>query len=214
MEKLHNLDAILVAPGFGSRGIEGKIDAIRYAREKKIPFFGICLGMQMACVEYARNVLGLTKAHSTEMNPDTDQGVIAMMEEQKKITQMGGTMRLGAYACELRPDSRTASVYGTTTISERHRHRYEFNNEYLEAFEQAGMLPIGRNPETGLVEIMELKDHPFYIGVQFHPEYKSTVENPHPLFVAFVKAAKEAQEQRNNLAHALYEQSVVEGRDN
>ncbi len=214
VEKLHNLDAILVAPGFGSRGIEGKIDAIRYAREKKIPFFGICLGMQMACVEYARNVLGFTKAHSTEMNPDTDQGVIAMMEEQKKITQMGGTMRLGAYVCELRPDSRTASIYGTTTISERHRHRYEFNNEYLEAFEQAGMLPIGRNPETGLVEIMELKDHPFYIGVQFHPEYKSTVENPHPLFVAFVKAAKEAQEQRNNLAHALYEQSVVEGRDN
>ena len=210
-EKLHNLDAILVAPGFGSRGIEGKIDAIRYARERKIPFFGICLGMQMACVEFARNVLGLSKAHSTEMNPDTDQGVIAMMEEQKKITQMGGTMRLGAYACELRSDSRTASVYGSTTISERHRHRYEFNNEYLESFERSGMVPVGRNPETGLVEIVELQDHPFYIGVQFHPEYKSTVENPHPLFVAFVKAAKEAQEQRNGHGHALYEKSVAEG---
>jgi len=210
IEKLHNLDAILVAPGFGSRGIEGKIDAIRYAREKKIPFFGICLGMQMACVEFARNVLGLSKAHSTEMNPDTDQGVIAMMEEQKNITQMGGTMRLGAYACELRSDSRTASVYGSTNISERHRHRYEFNNEYLEAFEQAGMTPVGRNPETGLVEIVELKNHPFYVGVQFHPEYKSTVENPHPLFVAFVKAAKEAQEQRNG-HHAHYEKSVAEG---
>jgi CTP synthase len=210
IEKLHNLDAILVAPGFGSRGIEGKIDAIRYAREKKIPFFGICLGMQMACVEFARNVLGLSKAHSTEMNPDTDQGVIAMMEEQKNITQMGGTMRLGTYACELRSDSRTASVYGSTNISERHRHRYEFNNEYLEAFEQAGMTPVGRNPETGLVEIVELKNHPFYVGVQFHPEYKSTVENPHPLFVAFVKAAKEAQEQRNG-HHAHYEKSVAEG---
>lgn len=210
IEKLHNLDAILVAPGFGSRGIEGKIDAIRYAREKKIPFFGICLGMQMACVEFARNVLGLDKAHSTEMNPDTDQGVIAMMEEQKNITQMGGTMRLGTYACELRSDSRTASVYGSTNISERHRHRYEFNNEYLDAFEQAGMTPVGRNPETGLVEIVELKNHPFYVGVQFHPEYKSTVENPHPLFVAFVKAAKEAQEQRNG-HHAHYEKSVAEG---
>ncbi|MBS1586315.1 MAG: CTP synthase [Bacteroidetes bacterium] len=210
IEKLHNLDAMLVAPGFGSRGIEGKIDAIRYAREKKIPFFGICLGMQMACVEFARNVLGLSKAHSTEMNPDTDQGVIAMMEEQKNITQMGGTMRLGAYACELRSDSRTASIYGSTHISERHRHRYEFNNEYLEAFEQAGMTPVGRNPETGLVEIVELKNHPFYVGVQFHPEYKSTVENPHPLFVAFVKAAKEAQEQRNG-HHAHYEKSVAEG---
>ena len=214
IEKLHNLDAILVAPGFGSRGIEGKIDAIRYAREKKIPFFGICLGMQMACVEFARNVLGLSKAHSTEMNPDTDQGVIAMMEEQKNITQMGGTMRLGAYACELSPASRTASIYGSTAISERHRHRYEFNNEYLGAFEEAGMIPVGRNPETGLVEIVELRDHPFFVGVQFHPEYKSTVENPHPLFVAFVKAAKEAQEQRNGLGHAVYEKSAVEGRDN
>lgn len=211
IEKLHNLDAILVAPGFGSRGIEGKIDAIRYAREKKIPFFGICLGMQMACVEFARNVLGLTKAHSTEMNPDTEQAVIAMMEEQKNITQMGGTMRLGAYACELKPGSRTASVYGATGISERHRHRYEFNNEYLDAFEQAGMTAAGTNPETGLVEIVELQNHPFYVGVQFHPEYKSTVENPHPLFVAFVKAAKEAQELRNGIGQVLYQRSVAEG---
>ncbi|RYZ47560.1 MAG: CTP synthase [Sphingobacteriales bacterium] len=211
-EKLQNLDAVLVAPGFGSRGIEGKIDAIRYARENKIPFFGICLGMQMACVEFARNVLGLEKAHSTEMNSDTDQGVICMMEDQKKITQMGGTMRLGSYECELRSGSRTASVYGTTNITERHRHRYEFNNEYLEAYEKAGMIPVGKNPKTGLVEIVEIPDHPFFVGVQFHPEYKSTVENPHPLFVAFVKAAKEAQELRNTEAiHPAFEQTVVEG---
>jgi len=210
-EKLLNLDAVLVAPGFGSRGIEGKIDAIRYARENKIPFFGICLGMQMACVEFARNVLGLEKAHSTEMNSDTNQGVICMMEDQKQITQMGGTMRLGTYECELRPGSRTASIYGSTKINERHRHRYEFNNEYLDAYEKGGMIPVGKNPQTGLVEIVEVPDHPFFVGVQFHPEYKSTVENPHPLFVAFIKAAKEAQETRNGHAHALYEQSVVEG---
>jgi len=211
IEKLHNLDAILVAPGFGSRGIEGKIEAIRYARENKIPFFGICLGMQMACVEFARNVLGLGKAHSTEMNPDTDQGVIAMMEEQKNITQKGGTMRLGAYDCDLLSNSRTATIYGKTHISERHRHRYEFNNEYLEAFEKAGMKPVGKNPKTNLVEIVEIEDHPFYIGVQFHPEYKSTVENPHPLFVAFIKAAKEAQEHRNGHNHHIFEKTAAEG---
>ncbi len=211
-EKMENLDAVLVAPGFGSRGIEGKIDAIRYARENKIPFFGICLGMQMACVEFARNVLGMTKAHSTEMSSDTDEAVIAMMEDQKKITQMGGTMRLGSYDCELRTDSRTASIYGSTHISERHRHRYEFNNEYFDAYEKAGMIPVGKNTRTGLVEIVEIPDHPFFIGVQFHPEYKSTVENPHPLFTAFVKAAKEAQEQRNGRPkHPVYEQTVVEG---
>ena len=211
-EKLHNLDAMLVAPGFGSRGIEGKIDAIRYARENKIPFFGICLGMQMACVEFARNVLGVNNAHSTEMNPDTKDGVICMMEEQKKITQMGGTMRLGAYDCELTSNSRAASIYGATHISERHRHRYEFNNDYLESFEKAGMKPVGKNPKTGLVEIVEVPDHPFYVGVQFHPEYKSTVENPHPLFVAFVKAAKEAQEHRNGHTHppVAEKTSVVE----
>ena len=174
-DKLHNVDAILVAPGFGSRGIEGKIDAIRFARENKIPFFGICLGMQMACVEFARNVLGMAKAHSTEMDPDTDQGVICMMEEQKAITQMGGTMRLGSYECDLQDNSKTAGIYGSNTITERHRHRYEFNNEFLQAFENAGMTPVGKNPKTNLVEIVELKDHPFYVGVQFHPEYKSTV---------------------------------------
>jgi CTP synthase len=208
-EKLHNLDAILVAPGFGSRGIEGKIEAIRFARTGKIPFFGICLGMQMACVEFARNVLDMPKAHSTEMDPDTDQGVICMMEEQKTITQMGGTMRLGSYTCDLQEGSATRNIYGSASISERHRHRYEFNNEYLDAFEKAGLRPVGRNPKTNLVEIVELEDHPFYIGVQFHPEYKSTVESPHPLFVSFVKAAKEAQEQRNGFAKRPYEKSVV-----
>ncbi len=196
LEKLHQLDAILVAPGFGSRGIEGKIEAIRIAREQNIPFFGICLGMQMACVEFARNVLGMKGAHSTEMNPSTDAAIIAMMEEQKAITQMGGTMRLGAYACDLREGSHIAQLYQGHHISERHRHRYEFNNEYLSAFEEAGMIPSGINPDTGLVEIMEVEAHPFFIGTQFHPEYKSTVEHPHPLFVAFVKAAKEAQEAR------------------
>ncbi|MBS1772472.1 MAG: CTP synthase [Bacteroidetes bacterium] len=211
IEKLHNLDAILVAPGFGSRGIEGKIHAIRYARENKIPFFGICLGMQMACVEFARNVLGMSKAHSTEMNPDTTESVISMMEEQKNITQMGGTMRLGSYDCELTPDSKASSIYGSTHITERHRHRYEFNNEFYDAFEKAGMVPVGKNPKTGLVEIVEVPSHPFYVGVQFHPEYKSTVENPHPLFVAFVKAAKEAQERRNGHSHMVYQNSVAEG---
>ncbi len=196
-EKLHNLDAILVAPGFGSRGIEGKIDAIRFARVNNIPFFGICLGMQMACVEFARNVLNMEKAHSTEMDPDTEQGVICMMEEQKAVKQKGGTMRLGSYNCELQSDSAAAAIYGTTSIAERHRHRYEFNNSFAEAFANAGLMPVGRNPGTDLVEIVEIKNHPFFVGVQFHPEYKSTVENPHPLFVAFVKAAKEAQEQRN-----------------
>jgi CTP synthase len=210
-EKMHNLDAVLVAPGFGSRGIEGKIDAIRYARENNIPFFGICLGMQMACVEFARNVLGMSKAHSVEMDADTDQGVICMMEEQKTITHMGGTMRLGTYECELRSDSRAAKIYGTTNINERHRHRYEFNNDYLEAYENAGMIPVGKNPKSGLVEIVEIPSHPFFVGVQFHPEYKSTVENPHPLFVAFVKAAKEAQEKRNRVNRfAVLEHNVVQ----
>ncbi|MGC4056795.1 MAG: CTP synthase [Chitinophagaceae bacterium] len=194
IEKLQNIDAVLVAPGFGARGIDGKIDAIRYARENKIPFFGICLGMQMACVEFARNVLGHKQAHSTEMNPETMDPVICMMEDQKKVVNLGGTMRLGSYDCTLTEDSAVASAYGMTHISERHRHRYEFNNAYLADFESNGMRAVGKNPETGLVEIMEVKDHPFYIATQFHPEYKSTVENPHPLFVAFVKAAKEAQE--------------------
>jgi len=209
-EKMEQLDAVLVAPGFGSRGIEGKIDAIRFARENNIPFFGICLGMQMACVEFARNVLGLSNAHSIEMNSDTQDAVIDMMEEQKNITHMGGTMRLGAYECEMKSDSTSASIYNTTNITERHRHRYEFNNDYLEAFGKAGMTPVGKNPKSGLVEIMEIKKHPFFIGVQFHPEYKSTVENPHPLFVAFIKAAKENAEMRGASKQPAFERSAVE----
>jgi CTP synthase len=210
LEKLKNIDAILVAPGFGNRGIEGKIDAIRYARESKIPFFGICLGMQMACVEFARNVLGLKDAHSTEMNLGTGNPVISMMEDQKKVVNMGGTMRLGSYECVLRSDSVSATAYGQTHITERHRHRYEFNNDYLETFDKNGMTPVGINPTSGLVEIMEIAQHPFYVATQFHPEYKSTVENPHPLFVAFVKAAKEAQELKINIARDLeFENNTV-----
>ncbi len=193
LDTLQHLDAILVAPGFGTRGIEGKIEAIRIAREQQIPFFGICLGMQMACVEFARNVLHLNDAHSTEMNGSTAEPVISMMEEQKNITQMGGTMRLGTYDCKLNAGSKAASIYGTTSITERHRHRYELNNAYVAPFEAAGMVAAGINPKTNLVEIVEITGHPFFIGTQFHPEYKSTVENPHPLFVAFVKAAKEAR---------------------
>lgn len=199
VEKMQNIDAILVAPGFGHRGIDGKIDAIRYAREHNIPFFGICLGMQMACVEFGRNVLGLKDAHSTEMNPDTSNPVIAMMEEQKKIVHMGGTMRLGAFDCTLDPESLAASAYGKVHISERHRHRYEFNNDYLVRYEAMGMKAVGKNEQTGLVEVMEIKNHPFYVATQYHPEYKSTVENPHPLFVAFIKAAKEAQEVKRSV---------------
>ena len=186
---LSGLQGIIVAPGFGRRGIEGKIEAIKYARENKIPFFGICLGMQCSVIEYARNVLHLTGANSIEMDSNTAYPVISMMEEQKAITDMGGTMRLGAYRCEIEKDSLASSIYGRTEISERHRHRYEFNNEYLEKFEESGMVAAGKNPESGLVEIMEIPDHPFFIGVQFHPEYKSTVANPHPVFVKFINAA-------------------------
>lgn len=208
-EKMQNIDAVLVAPGFGARGIEGKIDAIRYAREHKIPFFGICLGMQMACVEFARNVLGHKQAHSTEMNPETTDPVICMMEDQKQVVNLGGTMRLGAYDCALAENSIAAAAYGQTHISERHRHRYEFNNDYLEAFEKNGMKAVGKNPETGLVEIMEIPEHPFYLATQFHPEYKSTVENPHPLFVAFVKAAKETQELKKEHKQQVEMQKTV-----
>lgn len=186
---LGNLNAILVAPGFGERGIEGKIMAIRYARENKVPFLGICLGMQCAVVEFARNVLGLAEAHSAEMSPEGPDPVIDMMEEQKAVKLKGGTMRLGEYPCSVVKGSKAFQVYGKTRITERHRHRYEFNNKYQQAFEQAGMMASGTNPDTGLVEIVELKNHPWFIGVQFHPEYKSTVLNPHPLFVRFVKAA-------------------------
>lgn len=185
---LGGLDGVLVAPGFGERGLEGKMAAIKYVRENKIPFFGICLGMQCSVVEFARNVLKLD-ASSTELNLNTKHPVIDMMEEQKKITNKGGTMRLGAYACRLKKGSKAASIYGDTMIKERHRHRYEFNNKYLEQIEEAGLKATGVNPDSGLVEIVELKDHPWFVGVQFHPELRSTVLNPHPLFVKFVEAA-------------------------
>ncbi len=190
-EKLLGLDGLLVAPGFGTRGVEGKIIAVKYARENNLPFFGICLGMQMAAIEFARNVLNIADADSTEMNPDTRNPVIDMMEEQKKVTMKGGTMRLGSYPCVIKENTLAYSIYGTSEIHERHRHRWEFNNKYLKEFENSGMIASGINPESGLVEIMELKNHPFFIGVQFHPELKSTVENPHPIFVHFIKAAKE-----------------------
>lgn len=186
--KLEQLDGILVAPGFGERGFEGKIETVRYARENQIPFFGICLGMQVAVIEFSRNVLGLEGANSTEMDPKTPHPVIALMEEQKKIDQMGGTMRLGSYACDLKKGSKSAIAYGKTKIQERHRHRYEFNNAYLEQIESKGLIASGKNPDTGLVEIVELKNHPWFVGVQFHPEYKSTVLNPQPLFVKFIQA--------------------------
>ena len=185
---LKGLDGVLVAPGFGERGLEGKISAIQYVRENKIPFLGICLGMQCAVVEFARNVLGLD-ASSTELKPDTKHPVIDMMEEQKKITTKGGTMRLGAYDCKIKKGSKAATVYDETIVKERHRHRYEFNNKYLEKIESAGLKASGINPDSGLVEIVELKEHPWFIGVQFHPELRSTVLNPHPLFVHFVEAA-------------------------
>ena len=189
VEKLKGLDGVLVAPGFGSRGIDGKIDAIRYVRESNIPFFGICLGMQCAVVEYGRNVLGLSNAQSTEMDENTNFPVISMMEEQKKIKNKGGTMRLGSYACDLKKGSKASAIYGKNRINERHRHRYEFNNQFLDQYEKSGMLASGINPENNLVEIIELKNHPFFVGAQFHPELKSTVDNPHPLFVNFVAAS-------------------------
>ncbi|TKK68311.1 CTP synthase [Ilyomonas limi] len=195
-EKLSHLDGLLVAPGFGNRGIEGKIVAVQYARENGLPFFGICLGMQMAVIEFARNVLGLRTAHSTEMDVATKHPVIDMMEEQKKIKMMGGTMRLGAYPCVLKEGSLAERIYGESRISERHRHRFEFNNDYLDLFESNGMIASGINPDTSLVEIVEIPDHPFFIGVQYHPELKSTVERPAPLFVSFVEAAKTHHEQR------------------
>ncbi|MFT3680511.1 MAG: CTP synthase [Ferruginibacter sp.] len=208
-EKLGGLDGLLVAPGFGMRGVEGKIIAVKYARENKLPFFGICLGMQMASIEYARNVLGLTDAHSTEMNPDTKNPVIDLMEEQKKITAKGGTMRLGSYPCIIKKDSLAYTIYGQEQINERHRHRWEFNNAYLDRFEKAGMKASGKNPATGLVEIIELEDHPFFIGVQYHPELKSTVENPQPVFVHFVKAAKEFAEKKSTINNPLLESEMI-----
>jgi CTP synthase len=196
LDLLKGLDGVLVAPGFGERGMEGKIETIRYVRENKVPFFGICLGMQCAVIEFARNVLKID-ASSTELDPKTKYPVIDMMEEQKKITEKGGTMRLGVYDCKLKKGSKAHHIYGESTISERHRHRYEFNNKYLESIEEAGMKAVGTNPESGLVEIVELKDHPWFVGVQFHPELRSTVLNPHPLFVKFIEAAIEYKKVKN-----------------
>ena len=190
-KKLKGLDGILVAPGFGKRGVEGKISAIKYARENKLPFFGICLGMQCAVVEFARNVMGLKEAHTVEIDENTKHPVISLMEEQKNIINMGGSMRLGAFDCKLKDDSIIKKAYKKDLISERHRHRYEFNGAYLKDFEKHGMIATGINPKTKLVEVVEIPSHPWFLGVQFHPEYKSTVENPHPLFSAFVKAVKE-----------------------
>ena len=194
-EVLAGMDGILVAPGFGERGIPGKIAAVRYARENGIPFFGFCLGMQMAVVEFARNVLGYADAASVEMAPETTHPVIDLMEEQKSTTIKGGTMRLGAYACKLAPGSLASRIYGgQDIIYERHRHRYEFNDAYRKEMEEAGLVVSGTNPDTGLVEIVELPEHPFFIGTQFHPEFKSTPESPQPIFTAFVKAAVERLE--------------------
>ncbi len=187
-KRLEGLDGILVAPGFGERGIEGKLRAIKHVRENQVPFFGICLGMQCAVVEFARNVLELDNAASVEVNENTPHPIINLMEEQKNITEMGGTMRLGAYACNLEKGSKASKAYRNLEISERHRHRYEFNNEYMDQIKANGLQPVGINPDTGLVEVVELAGHPWFIGVQFHPELKSTVEEPHPLFVAFIKA--------------------------
>ncbi|HRG66169.1 MAG TPA: CTP synthase, partial [Saprospiraceae bacterium] len=195
---LQGYDGILVAPGFGERGIQGKIEAVRMVREKKIPFFGICLGMQCAAVEFGKNVLKIKDAASTEVNPKTGNPIIHLMPDQIAISNKGGTMRLGSYKCKLAKGSLAHKIYGKQIVEERHRHRYEFNNDYLAKFETAGLVASGINPETGLVEIVELTHHPYFVGVQFHPELKSTVENPHPLFVAFVKAALDYRKQKNS----------------
>lgn len=195
-EKLKHMDGVLVAPGFGDRGIEGKIAAIKFVRENNIPFFGICLGMQCCVIEFGRHVLKLKDAHSTEMNPKTKHPVIDKMEEQKNITEMGGTMRLGSYDCRLYKKTRSYDIYKSQAITERHRHRFEFNNEYLKDYEAHGMMAAGVNPQQNLVEIVELKEHPWFIGVQFHPELKSKVEKPHPLFVDFVRAAIQQKERK------------------
>jgi CTP synthase len=208
-EKLSKLDGLLVAPGFGNRGVEGKISAVKYARENSLPFFGICLGMQMAVIEYARNVLGWADAHSTEMVKETTHPVIDLMDEQKDVTAKGGTMRLGAYPCIIKQGTLAHTIYGTTEISERHRHRWEFNNKFITDFEKAGMVPSGKNPSTGLVEIVELPNHPFFIGVQYHPELKSTVENPQPIFVHFVKAAKAFAEKRDAVKNPLLQSEMT-----
>ncbi len=188
-ERLRGLDGVIIAPGFGQRGIEGKFVALKWCREHDIPTLGICLGMQCMVIEFARNVLGLPEANSTEMNPHTPDNVIDLMEEQKSVSNMGGTMRLGAYECVLLPDSKAAEAYGTTTVKERHRHRFEFNSDYRDRFEAAGMKCVGENPATHLVEVVELPDHRWFVGTQYHPEYSSTVLDPNPLFISFLNAA-------------------------
>jgi CTP synthase len=208
-DKLKDLDGLLVAPGFGHRGVEGKIIAVQYARENKLPFFGICLGMQMAVIEFARNVLGWKDAHSTEMDNKTTHPVIDLMEDQKNVRAKGGTMRLGAYPCDIVEGSLAHTIYSSLKISERHRHRWEFNNKYIADFEKAGLLPSGKNTDTGLVEIVELPGHPFFIGVQYHPELKSTVENPQPVFVHFIKAAKEFAEKKTAIKNPLLQSEMI-----
>ena len=187
--KLSKMDGIIVAPGFGSRAVEGKISAVKFARENQVPFLGICLGMQCAVIEFARNVIGFKEAHSTEINSDTSYPVISMMEEQKELKNLGGTMRLGAYDCHVEKDSLLHKIYENDVISERHRHRYEFNNKYMKDFEENGVVFSGKNKANNLMETIEIPDHPWFIGVQYHPEYKSRVVNPHPLFISFIKAA-------------------------
>ncbi len=202
VSKLKDLDGILVAPGFGSRGIEGKIATVKYARENNVPFFGICLGMQCAVIEFARNVLNMEGAHSTEIEHKTKFPVIDLMEEQKSVIDKGGTMRLGGYKCVISKDSRAYDAYRTTEVIERHRHRYEFNNKYIDVYRNNGMIPVGINPESSLVEIIEIPDHKWFIGVQFHPEYSSTVVNPHPLFTGFIKACiKDGKNQVSRKTH-------------
>ncbi|MGB0828870.1 MAG: glutamine amidotransferase-related protein, partial [Flavobacteriaceae bacterium] len=197
IDKLKTLEGLIVAPGFGERGIEGKIEAIAYARVNKIPFFGICLGMQMAVIEYARNQKGIQGANSTEMEPHCKAPVIDLMESQKNIKNKGGTMRLGLWDCQLTANSKAAVAYQKERIAERHRHRYEFNDDFAKQIFDANFMATGINPETGLVEIIEYKEHPWFMGVQFHPEYKSTVSNPHPLFSAFIKACLEEKAKKN-----------------
>lgn len=197
-EMLDGMDGVIIAPGFGQRGIEGKFDALKWCREHDVPTFGICLGMQCMVIEFARNVLGLADANSTEMDSHTPYNVIDLMEEQKSISNLGGTMRLGGYRCILDSGSRVAEAYGATDITERHRHRFEFNDDYREAFEKAGMKCVGKNPETGLVEVVEIPDKRWFIGTQYHPEYSSTVLHPNPIFISFVKAAIEYGDQRAN----------------
>lgn len=188
-KSLQHLDGILVAPGFGARGITGKLNAVRFARENNVPFLGICLGMQCAVIEFARHKLGWDDAHTVEISPESTRPVINLMEKQKDISEMGGTMRLGSYRCELKSDTKIYDAYSREVINERHRHRFEFNNDYLEDFEKNGMISTGKNPDSNLVEVIEIPEHPWFVGVQFHPEYKSTVAAPHPLFMAFIKAA-------------------------